>query len=204
MIRRAHYERQTRIEREVEQFVGQFELVRCEENKPHGRWLLKGGWSWAEVVTLAHGLYVGGDIETVCFSGHPRGYGVRSAVYWMATRSYGYASEKARMGGVETVEWDRACARESLLEMRREKVIDAENAREIFDLLGGDDCSQSRFQDALYEAQEDVERLDAGEVVARRIYLATAVLRRLTWLLECRDFRVKSREWLYRGNTEAA
>jgi hypothetical protein len=191
---RAADARQRKVEREAEQFVESFKLAKCREERCHGRWLLKGNWSWAEVVTLSNGIYVGGDIDSVVFQGHPDNYGPRSAVYWMATRSYGYAKEKASRGDTQAVSWDRSVAREAIVWMRRDKGLTKDAARDIVDLLDSE-CDQSHFVEALYENQDDCESLDAGEVTAMRVYMATAVLRKLVWLLETRDFRDSARSW---------
>ncbi len=193
----AHSAYEWKWEREAESFVESFRLVSMDEGKRHGRWLLKGNWSWAEVVTLSNGIYVGGDIESVVFQGHPDHHGPRSAVYWMATRSYGYAREKASRGDTPATDWDARTARERVIWMRRDKELTKEAARCIVDLLDLA-CDPFEFREALYDACADCEALGAGEVVAGRVYLATAVLRKLTELIEERDFRSASRGW-FRG-----
>ncbi len=176
---RNHAKRSQIIERECEEFCSKLRLTESREDDVSGRWYLRGPWTWVEVVTLRHGLYVGGDIETVVFSGHPgRGYGVRSPVYWMATRSYGYAAEKARMGNTLGNEWDAACARASVLDQCKQGGLSHDQARALLRCLDHEE-GEHAFQAAVYEETGDSELCDMGEVVSRRVYLATAVLRRL-------------------------
>lgn len=192
-------ERNQVLEQDCERFVARLRLHRVTEEGRHGRWLLKGDWTWAEVVTLSNGIYVGGDIETVVFSGgsdraaHPRG-----RVYWMATTSYGYASEKARHGGTAPEEWDVECARGELLWHRQVDQLSKDQARRLWNELKREP-SQADFANAVYRETQDAELCDMGEVVNASVYMATAVLRRLAHLLDCQDFQGASAEWFRRA-----
>lgn len=190
-------ERTAVLERECEEFASKLQLREFDEGPRFGRWYLRGVWSWAEVVTLRHGVYVGGDVETVVFSGHPNAekYGARSPLYWMATRSYRYAAEKADRGRTQGMEWDRDCALAELLYHRRHDQIGKEEARQVYDCWRLDE-GQHAFAAAVYEATGDCELCSIGEVVSRRVFLATAILRRLTGLI---DLRKKSTEWFRRA-----
>lgn len=187
------------LERDCESFVARMRLVRCTEEGKHGRWLLRGPWSWAEVVTLENGIYVGGDIETVVFHGgydraaHPRG-----RVYWMATRSYSYAKEKAHIGNTAPDEWDVACARGAILWNRRVDQISKEHARELWDLLS-DDLSHGEFSARVYELTGECELCGMGMVTAKSVFMATAVLRRLVHFFEAEGFRASAAEWFRRA-----
>ncbi len=193
---RNHAERTAIIEREVEQYAAGLDLGECDEGSRFGRYYLRGRWTWVEVVILRHGLYVGGDIETVVFSGHPSAgkYGVRSPLYWMATRSYSYAGEKAGMGNTEAEEWDAECARACVLEHQKDETFTTEQTEELLDVLDRED-GEHAFRQAVYETLEDSEYCSMGDVVSRRVIRATAVLRRLTCLLERRDFQSAASSW---------
>ncbi len=160
----------------------------------------KGDWTWAEVVTLTGGIYVGGDIETVVFQGGgDRAHWPRGRVYWMATRSYGYAREKARHGGTARDEWDEECARGDILWHRRLGQLEKEAARELWDLLKRGDVGNHELAAATYEATKDAELCDLGVVTNKSVYMATAVLRRLAYLFDCEGFRASSHEWFGRA-----
>jgi hypothetical protein len=188
------------LEQDCDKSVSRLRLVSSTEEGRHGRWLLKGDWTWAEVVTLANGIYVGGDIETVVFQGggdraaHPRG-----RVYWMATRSYGYAREKANLGGTGRDEWDEACARGDILWHRRLDQLSKDDARELWFLLKRGDVGNHELAAATYEATRDAELCDLGVVTNKSVYMATAILRRLAYLFECEGYRAKSHEWFGRA-----
>jgi hypothetical protein len=193
-------ERGRNIERDCEWFAGRLNLVRSIEGDGHGRWILKGGYSWAEVVTLANGIYVGGDVETVVFQGGPGTKGnVRAPVWWMATTSYTYARQKATMGDTAPDEFDEDCARGDIIWYRKEDQLTKEQARALWDLLARGDVSQPELGAAIYEETHDGELCGMGVVVSRRVYLATAILRRLEHLLKCQDLRVASRGWFRRA-----
>lgn len=181
-------ERTAIIEREVEKYAAGLELSECDEGPRFGRYYLRGEFTWVEVVTLRHGLYVGGDIETVVFSGHPSAekYGVRSPLYWMSTRSYGYAAEKAQIGNTVSQEWDAACARDCVLTYRSDESFTQEQAEALLEVLDREE-GEHAFRKAVYDTIEDSEYCSMGDVVARRVIRATAVLRRLTGLLEKRS-----------------
>lgn len=183
-----HAERTEIIEREVEEYAAGLTLVDCDEGQRFARYYLRGTWTWVEVVTLRHGLYVGGDIETVVFSGHPNAerYGVRSPVYWMATRSYDYAAEKAGLGNTEREEWDPACARACVKMHLRDKTFTAEEAEPLLESLDREE-GEHAFRAAVYETLEDSEYCSMGDVVSRRVIRATAVLRRLIHQLLVHD-----------------
>lgn len=195
-----HAERTKTIERETEHYAAGLNLVACDEGPRFGRYYLRGTWTWVEVVTLRHGLYVGGDIETVVFSGHPNAekYGVRSPLYWMATRSYDYAAEKAGLGATQREEWDAACARACVLEHQKDETFTTEEAEALLDVLDREE-GEHAFRQAVYETLEDSEYCTMGDVVSRRVIRATAVLRRLTCLLERHDFQGASASWFRRA-----
>ncbi len=194
-----HAERSAVIERECEEFCSKLKLVESKEDDVSGRWYMRGPWTWVEVVTLRHGLYVGGDIGTVVFNGHPgRGYGVRAPVYWMATRSYSYAAEKARMGNTEGNEWDADCARACVLDYLEQEVLSKEQAEDLLMCLDHEE-GEHAFQQAAYDATDDSELCSMGEVVSRRVYLATAALRRLVEHFESQAMRERAREWFRRS-----
>jgi hypothetical protein len=193
-------ERERILEADCEEFAAQLHLVDAREEGAFGRWLLRGRWSWAEVVSLRGGIYVGGDIETVVFQGggdlakRPRG-----RVYWMATRSYGYASEKAHLGNTAPDEWDESCARGAILDHRKCEQLTREEALNLWNLLKRGDVSRSEFASAVYDETHDAELCDMGDVTSRRVYMATAIMRRLAHLLDCRDMQQASREWFRRA-----
>ncbi len=198
MIRyRAHEERERDSVTQAESYAAGLRLISLEEKGRHGRYLLKGKWTWCEVVTLATGVYVGGDIETVVFNGFgdPRTR-PRPVLYWMATRSYGYAREKASIGDTLALEWSGKCAREAVIWMRRDRLLEKDGARDVIDALDRE-CTQHEFVEALHGATEDCECLNAGEAVSQRVVTATAVLRHLVDLLEARDFQSKARGWFF-------
>jgi len=190
-------ERTRVLERECTEFAEKLQLRESIEGPRFGRWYLCGVWSWAEVVTLRNGVYIGGDVETVVFSGHPNSekYGVRSPLYWMATRSYRYAAEKAHLGSTKGMSWDRDCALADVFYHRKHDQLSREQARAIYHAWKHDE-GQHAFAAAVYEATGDCELCDMGEVVSQRVFLATAILRRLTGLL---DLRSKSLEWFRRA-----
>lgn len=187
------------LEADCDQFAAKLHLVDVREEGSFGRWFLRGPWSWAEVVSLRGGIYVGGDIETVVFKGggdlatRPRG-----RVYWMATRSYSYASEKGHLGDTAPDEWDEACARGAILWHRRHDQLEKEQARNLWRLLERGDVSRGEFNSAIYEETEDCELCGIGDVTSSRIFMATAIMRRLAHLLDCRDMQQVSREWFRR------
>lgn len=195
-----HAERTAILECETEHYAAGLSLRDCDEGRRFGRYYLRGQWTWVEVVTLRHGLYVGGDIETVVFSGHPSAekYGVRSPLYWMATRSYSYAAEKAGLGNTENEEWDAACARACVLEYQKDEAFTAEQAEALLRVLDHEE-GEHAFRQAVYETLEDSEYCSMGDVVSRRVIRATAVLRRLTRLLERHDFQNASATWFRRA-----
>lgn len=191
-----HAERTATIERETEKYAAGLSLASCDEGSRFGRYYLRGRWTWVEVVTLRHGLYVGGDIETVVFSGHPSAetYGVRSPLYWMAARSYSYASEKARLGNTESEEWDADCARACVLEYRSDGAFTAEQSDRLIQVLDWEEGERA-FREAVYETIEDSEYCSMGDVVSRRVIRAAAILRRLVWCLDARDLQLAAHGW---------
>ncbi len=190
-------ERERRLQADCDQFCSRLELRRCDEREGHGRWLLKGPWTWAEVVTLSNGIYVGGDIETVVFHGG-HGLKLRGLVYWMATTSYSYAAQKARAGNTGAYDWDEDCARFDVCWQRRQGTLEKDQAREIY---GSIRDGRHRFVEAIVESDRgDLGELyDMGEVIPAAVFMATAVLRRLAWLLEAHDLRATSRAWFRRA-----
>jgi hypothetical protein len=162
----------------------------------HGRYLLKPStrrslsYQWAEVVTLRTGIMVHGDCETVVFKNHVTEH-ARSMVYWLAGYGYDYAEEKACIGGHRELEWDFVVARAYVCEWRREKIVERDVARSLWKAAGD---GQYYWTEALQEA-DLFDHLGAGEVTPWRVFGAQAVLRRLVWLLERRDFLLQSRDW---------
>lgn len=188
------------LEQDCDRFVARLRLVQSTEEGRHGRWLLKGDWTWAEVITLANGIYVGGDIETVVFvGGSDRASRPRGRVYWMATTSYGYAREKANIGGTGRDEYDESCARGDILFHRRVRQLEREEARELWDLLKRGDVGQHELASATYDATHNAEMCDLGVVTSKSVFMATAVLRRLAYLFDCQDFQAASHEWFRRA-----
>jgi hypothetical protein len=194
---RNYDEREETLQDDCERFCSRLELRKSDERDGHGRWILKGPWTWAEVVTLSNGLYVGGDIETVVFHGGPE-MTLRGRVYWMATTSYYYAAQKARAGDTGGYEWDAACAAFAVCDHRRRGELEKGQARAIFDAIAD---GEHHFQAALYEEDDGSlsEMYGMGQVVPKRVFMATAVLRRLVWLFESQELRQKSREWFRRA-----
>lgn len=194
---RNHAERETKLQADCDRFCSRLEIRKCEERDGHGRWLLKGPWTWAEVVTLSNGIYVGGDIETVVFHGGPE-HRVRARVYWMATTSYGYAAQKARAGNTGAHEWDEDCAAGDALWHRRNGDLTKDQAREIYDAIGN---GKHSFQEAISDNDNGdlTELYGMGEVVPASVFMATAVLRRLVWLFGAKELRETSREWFARA-----
>ena len=174
---RNHAEREKALQSDCERYASRLELVKCDEQNGHGRWMLKGPWTWAEVVTLCNGIYVGGDIETIVFQGGS-GTKLRGLVYWMATRSYGYAAQKARMGNTGAYGWDADCAAGDVLWHRRSGDLNKDQARDIYNAIRD---GKHLFQQAIYDADDgDLGELyGMGEVVPASVFMATAVLRRL-------------------------
>jgi hypothetical protein len=192
-------ERGARIERDCDRTANRLRLVSSAKEGRHGRWLLNGDWTWAEVVTLANGIYVGGDIETVVFVGGPdRAAHPRGRVYWMATRSYTYAKEKAHAGDTAPNSWDIDCARGEILWHRRVDQLSREHARELWGFLDREPM-RHEFVELINELTEDCELCGMGEVTARSVFMATAVLRRLAHLFDCQDFQATSNEWFRRA-----
>jgi hypothetical protein len=195
-----HAEREEAIVRSCEKYSADLSLREVDEGSRFGRYYLRGNWTWVEVVTLRHGLYVGGDIETVVFSGRPNAekYGVRSPLYWMSTRSYEYAAQKARLGNTQEEEWDAECARACVLEYRGEDTCTAEQADALLSVLDREE-GEHAFREAVNEELEDSEYCTMGDVVSRRVIRATAVLRRLTCLLQRHDFQSAAASWFRRA-----
>ena len=184
------------LEQDCDRFAARLEVVQSAEEGRHGRWLLRGPWTWAEVVTLANGIYVGGDIDTVVFvGGSDRADRPRGRVYWMATRSYGYAREKARAGDTAPDEWDEACALGDILWHRRADQLTREQARALWDLLKRGNVHPHEFASAIYDETGDAELCNMGDVTPRRIFMATAILRRLAALFDAEDFRAQAHGW---------
>jgi hypothetical protein len=191
-------ERERILEKDCERFVSKLVLQRSVEDQKHGRWLLRGEWTWAEVVTLANGIYVGGDIETVVFQGGSDRYRPRGLVYWMATKSYGYAREKARIGGTGRDEWDADCARHEILWHLQAEQITQRQALKLLDALRRDE-GPGPFHAATYDITQDSELCNMGDVVNKSVFMATAVLRRLAHLFDCKDMQTKAAEWFRRA-----
>lgn len=191
-------ERERILEQDCERFAARLTIARSVEDAKHGRWLLKGDWTWAEVVTLANGIYVGGDIETVVFQGGSDRCRPRGLVYWMATKSYGYAREKAQMGGTAKTQWCPDCARADILWHLQAEQITREQAVKILGALRCDE-GPGPFHAAIYEITHDAELCDMGDVVNKSVIMATAVLRRLAHLFDCKDMQAKAAEWFRRA-----
>ncbi len=193
-------ERERILEADCDKFAAQLHLTDVREEGAFGRWFLRGPWTWAEVVSLRGGIYVGGDIETVVFQGGgDRAANPRGRVYWMATRSYSYASEKAHIGNTAPDEWDEECARGAVRDHLECEQISKEQARELLRLRDRGDVGRGEFASAVYEETNDAELCDMGDVTSRRIYMATAIMRRLAHLLDCRDMQELAREWFRRA-----
>jgi hypothetical protein len=188
------------LEKDCDSFASKLRLVEAREDGPFGRWFLRAPYTWAEVVSLRGGIYVGGDIETVVFQGGgDRAGSPRGRVYWMATRSYGYASEKAHHGDTAPDEWDEACARGAIVDHRKHDYLTKAQARTLWNLLARGDVRPDEFNAAIYEETDDCELCGMGNVTSRRIFMATAILRRLVWLLEARDMQNAARDWFRRA-----
>ncbi len=194
---RNHAEREQKLQADCDRFCARLDLRKAEERDGHGRWLLRGPWTWAEVVTLSNGIYVGGDIETVVFHGGSDRR-LRGLVYWMATTSYGYAAEKARKGNSGRYDWDADCAAGDVVDQRRFGNLEKDQARAIYDAIPD---GKHRFQETIFEHDTgDLSELyDMGEVIPASVFMATAVLRRLVWLFESQELRQKSLEWFRRA-----
>lgn len=190
-------ERERILERDCERYAARLMLIRSNEDEKHGRWLLKGGWTWAEVITLENGIYVGGDIETVVFQGGSDRR-VRGKVYWMGTRDYRYAREKARIGRTAPDEWDRECARSDILWHLQAEQITREQAVQILEALRREE-GPAAFHSAIYDITGDSELCDMGDVTNASVFMATAVLRRLAHLFDAEEYRSKSRDWFRRA-----
>jgi hypothetical protein len=193
-----HGERERKLEADCDRFCSRLELRRADERDGHGRWLLRGPWTWAEVVTLSNGICVGGDIETVVFQGGSDRQKPRGLVYWMATTSYGYAAEKARAGNTGDYGWDEDCAAFDVCWHRRQRDLEKEQARNIYNAIRD---GRHFFVDAICEADDgDLGELyDMGEVIPAGVFMATAVLRRLAWLFKAHELRAVSRAWFGRA-----
>lgn len=193
-------ERGVILEQDCERFCARLELLKIDEQDGHGRWFMRGPWSWVEVVTLTNGIYVGGDIETVVFlGGSDRANSPRGRVYWMATRSYGYAAEKAHHGRTAPDEWDADCARGDILWHRRVDQLEKDDARHLWDYLKNGDVGGHELNSEVYERTRDSELCTLGQVTAKSLFMATAALRRLAYLFDCRDMQQASREWFRRA-----
>lgn len=149
-------------------------------------WLQEPGGSsvyCAEVVTLrCGGLLVHGDVDTVCFSRCSYKHW-RQVLSWMGDYNYGYAEEKAAIGGtLDARVFDPAVARADILEYRRHKTLDNYAARELWDR--SDDDSAQEFAGRVYDLTEDYELPGSiGWCTGSRVLMAQAALRRLLTLL---------------------
>ncbi|HWA29028.1 MAG TPA: hypothetical protein VG734_25480 [Lacunisphaera sp.] len=195
--RRAH-ERAEKIQRDTARTMKDLRLVEFEEGDRFGRYFLRGGWTWAEVITIRGGVIVCGDVDTVCFqwlSQNPQT--PRGPLYWMSGYNYSYAEQKARIGNTHGArEFDRDIASGCVLEWRRGKDISKEDARYLWTMVGE---SESEFMSAAYEALSDSEPLESVEVTGRCVFTAQAVLTRLVEELEARDFRASAGAWFRRA-----
>ncbi len=192
------HERSLILEKECDAFAARLQLVDVREEWQFGRWLLRGPWTWAEVASLRGGIYVGGDIDTVVFRGGDPDGNPRGRVYWMATRSYRYASEKAHLGDTAPDEWDEDCARGDIKWHCDHGQITKAQAKSLLRLLNRGDVGRDEFNKAIYEETEDSELCGMGDVTSRRVFMATAVLRRLAHLFACIDMQEASRQWFRR------
>lgn len=180
--------------------VGDLILVSVAEDDRHGRYLLRptNWWrcfAWIEVVTLAGGLIVHGDCDTVVF--HGCNEGPRGKIRWQARNNPEYGRDKATIGGVVAVEWEPRVAAAWVLEMRRHGSLNKDQARTVWDRLADDEVGSTESFGQCLDAAEyfDSESYDAGEVPARCIFVAQALLCHLERELEARDFRSISRAW---------
>jgi hypothetical protein len=196
--------------RRQEQMMRNLRLARVDETDD-GRYLMRpererwSGYSWIEVVTVANGILVHGDCDTVLFrgcSGPPRG-----KISWQARYNPDYGAEKATLADLEGRTWERRVAANFILEMRleararpdepfdkRPETISKENARTLYDALLSNECSQSEFIEACSDVGLD-DMYSIGMVPAQRIYAAQAALRHLQNLLGARDMRAQARAW---------
>lgn len=158
------------------------QLVDVEEIGNLGRYYLRpslcGGYTWAEVVVLRGGsLLVHGDCDTVVFSSFYKPSHPRQVVDWMATDNYGYAEEKASIGGSKARCWDDEVARAAVLSWRRERRITHVLAERLMDAIS--DSGPHGFQIELYRNELYELGSDVYEVTEGRVFGAQAVLRRL-------------------------
>ncbi len=184
--------------RRQEQMMRDLRLAHVDETddgrylmRPEHRW---SGYAWIEVVTVANGILVHGDCDTVLFrgcSGPPRG-----KISWQARYNPDYGAEKATLADLEGRCWQRRVAAAFILEMRRDdpESISKENARTLYDALLSEERSQSEFLEACSDVGLD-DMYSIGMVPAQRIYAAQAALRHLQNLLGARDMRAQARAW---------
>lgn len=185
-------ERATKQAEDCRRACSTWRLIDAEEGDRFGRYLLRGRLSWAEVVTVRGGVLVCGDVSSVLFqrwSQKPQT--PRGPLYWMAHASYGYATEKASIGDSVARTWDEDCARGEILYQRRHRGITREQARRLWDATFATDGSS--FAHDVYDATGDSELCRMGVVTDERVFMAQAVLARLVFELEARDFRAKAR-----------
>jgi len=191
------------LEKECDDFSDNLHMIDAQEDGAFRRWLLRGPGTWVEVVTLRGGIYVGGDVDTVVFRGGvDRSSDPRGRVYWMATRSYDYAAEKARIGDTAPDEWDGDCARGHILWHRKREQLNKDQARALWEILAHDDVSGAEFHAAIYEETNDSELCNMGDVTSHRVYMATAIMRRLAHLLDSRDMQQAARGWFLKTDRE--
>ena len=179
-------------------------LKSVEEKGVLGRYFLmppRGSLMWAEVVVLRAGcLLVHGDVDTVVFSNFYKPQHPRDVLEWMGNKDtcYTYAEQKASIGGSIARCFDEEVALRRVLEYRRNKTLDHEQARTLTELLK-DGTDQHEFSDRMYELTRDPELCSLGTVTDQRVFMALAVLKRLLKLLPEHDnarMRTQARFWL--------
>lgn len=183
------------------------QLERFSEDERFGRYCLRppvgarfASYTWVEVVVLRHGVIVHGDCDTVTFKGFYRNdSGPRGPLYWVGTHNYSYAEEKADHGrSGRSRDWDNEVCREEICLWRREKTMEKDIARALFD-AAYDGQNQHEWLAEYWQHGLDSEGASAGEVTPYPIFAAQAVLRRLLAELEARDMRQSAREWFQRA-----
>jgi hypothetical protein len=164
-------------------------LVAVDERGALGRYYLRpesGFPTWAEVVVLRGGsLLVHGDVDTTVFSSFHKPTTPRDVLHWIGRKDtdYGYLTEKASIGGSIARCFDEEVALAGVVRLRREKYLDADQARELCEMLRNNDCSQQEFSMRMYELTDDPEISANGTVTHPRVFMAWAVVTRLLELL---------------------
>jgi len=178
-------------------------LAQCEEGDQFGRYLLKPGgrwlnYTWIEVVTLRNGVLVHGDCKTCFFSGYGAPNNPRGPIYWQARKDSYYGAQKAGFGGTKTSQWCQETAAYYVLDWRRQKSIDKESARDLYDgLRSGWD--EHEFVAECYRHSVESESIgSACDSVSWNVVIGQCVLMHLVELLERRDFQHQARDWFTR------